>query len=272
MFIDGNLDYPPIHCRLTTPSWRNIVDQFTDILHFKIVEDYKMLPQYLGDLISANPDISINLNTDVHDRFLRCCVIFPIARHVCTLTLPILIADCFFYRTPSFYGVVFNLCSKTPYGETILLMFAILPLENTRHLVWTIQCCVRGGISFRFPLFTDQGPLISTAKVLQSDNQTIEIGEGLEEARTLKIFLNIMIHTIHFTRGAHFHSAQSMTGGANLIQKEIQAASRAHTEIIFDEILSMLLEICVADKDHNKDMPDAIDVALYILKVDPSHW
>ena len=96
MFIGGNSDYPPIHCRLEFPAWRNIVDQFIDILHFKMVEDYKMLPQYLGDLIAANPDISVNLNTDVHDRLLRCCVIFPIARHVGTLTLPILIADCFF--------------------------------------------------------------------------------------------------------------------------------------------------------------------------------
>ena len=61
-------------------------------------------------------------------------------------------------------------------------MFAILPMENTRYLAWTIQCCVRGGISFSFPLFTDQGPLISTAKVLQSEDQTIEIGKGLEEA------------------------------------------------------------------------------------------
>ena len=86
-------------------------------------------------------------------------------------------------------------------------MFAILPLENTRHLAWTIQCCVRGGISFSFPLFTDQGPLISTAKVLVSDDQTIETGEGSVESRQLKIILNIMICTIHFTRGAHLHSA-----------------------------------------------------------------
>ena len=95
MFIDGNLGYLPNHCNLTIQSWRIIVDQFIGILHFQIVEDCKMLPQYLGDLNSANPEISVNLNTDVHDRFLRCCVIFPIARYVGTLTLPILIADFF---------------------------------------------------------------------------------------------------------------------------------------------------------------------------------
>ena len=48
----------------------------------------------------------------------------------------------FFYQTPSFNGVVFNLCSKTAYGGTILLCFAILPLEkNTTSDVNNSMLC-----------------------------------------------------------------------------------------------------------------------------------
>ena len=43
-------------------------------------------------------------------------------------------------------------------------------------------------MTFIYPLFTDQGPLIATALVLQGDDQTIEEGEGEESERMLKIF------------------------------------------------------------------------------------
>ena len=174
--------------KLSTVAWNSIVDNMIDILYHKMAREYKMIPQQLIDLITINPNLSVNLNTDAQGQFLRCFVGFPIALHVGTLTLPILIADCFFYRTPSFNGVVFNLCSKTPYGDTILLCFAILPIKKSRHLAWTIQCCVRHRMSFDFPLFTDQGPLIATAKVLQSNKQTIEDDIGEVADRLLKIF------------------------------------------------------------------------------------
>ena len=86
--------------------------------------------QKLVELIIANPNLSVILNTDTQGWLLRCFIGFSIAQHVGTLTLPIYIADCFFYKTPSFNGVVFNLCSKTPYGDTILLYFAILPIKK----------------------------------------------------------------------------------------------------------------------------------------------
>ena len=65
-------------------------------------------------------------------------------------------------------------------------------------------------MSFIFPLFTDKGPLIATALVLQGDKQTTEDGAGDEADRLLKIFLNIMICVMHFIRGTLYHSAPSM--------------------------------------------------------------
>ena len=67
-----------------------------DILHQKLAREYRTLPKKLVDLITANPDISVNLNTDKEGQLLRCFIGFPIVWHVGTLTLPIYIADCFF--------------------------------------------------------------------------------------------------------------------------------------------------------------------------------
>ena len=49
-----------------------------------------------------------------------------------------------------------------------------------------MQCCIWHGMTFIYPLFTDQGPLIATASVLQGDNQTIEEGQEEESEITYK--------------------------------------------------------------------------------------
>ena len=85
-------------------------------------------------------------------------------------------------------------------------------------------------MTFIYPLFTDQGPLIATALVLQGDDQTIEEGDGEDTERTLKIFLNIMICVMHFIRGTFHHSTKSMKCWERIIQLHIQNASCAHTQ------------------------------------------
>ena len=84
--------------------------------------------------------------------------------------------------------------------------------------------------NFLNPLFTDQGPLITTALVLQGDKQTIEDNDGEELERTLKIFLNIMICVIYFIQGTFHHSATSMKCLEKIIQQRILNASCAHTQ------------------------------------------
>ena len=78
---------------------------------------------------------------------------------------------------------------------------------------------------------------------------------------------------MHFVRGAFHHSAESMKDYHKTIQLRIQNASRAHTQHeFFEEILTMILDILHNKKEDSSKISDAIDVALYILKVDPSHW
>ena len=128
-------------------------------------------------------------------------------------------------------------------------------------------------MTFIYPLFTDQGPLIATAFVLQGGNQIIEEGEGEELERTLKLFLNVMICIMHFIRGTFHHSAKSIKCWEKVIQLHIQNATRSHTQHdLFEEILIMVVEILPRQQEVGTTISDAINVALYILKVDPSHW
>ena len=55
-------------------------------------------------------------------------------------------------------------------------------------------------MSFIFPLFANQEPLIATALFLQGDKQTIEDGADDEADRSLKIFWNLMICFMYFIR------------------------------------------------------------------------
>ena len=78
---------------------------------------------------------------------------------------------------------------------------------------------------------------------------------------------------MHFIRGTFHHSAKSMKCWERNIQQHIQNASRAHTQHeFFEEILTMVVEILPKQQEVGSTISDAINVALYILKVDPSHW
>ena len=93
-----------------------------------------------------------------------------------------------------------------------------------------MQCCVRHRMTFIYLLFTDQGPLIVTARFLQDELQTVEEGAGDDLERTIKIFLNLTICVMYFVQGTFHHSATSMKDYHKTIQLRIQNASCAHTQ------------------------------------------
>ena len=93
-----------------------------------------------------------------------------------------------------------------------------------------MQCCVRHGMTFIYPLFTDQGSLIDTALVLQDAQQSIEDDDVDESKRSMKIFLNLMICVMHFICGTFHHADVSMKEYRQVIQPRVQNASRAHTQ------------------------------------------
>ena len=81
----------------------------------------------------------------------------------------VLVADCFHYKTPSYDGVCMNIVSRTGFGRTILCAIAIIPIEDSNHICWVLQMCLRHGLELKCAIFTDQGPLLA-ATALFNDN------------------------------------------------------------------------------------------------------
>ena len=241
------------------PTWSKIVNTMIDILHRKAALQYAFLPEFLLELIDKNDEVSVMLQTDEDGRFLRLFVGLPAALRVGELTVPYYVADCFHYKCSSYDGAMFAIVSKNGYGETVLLAIAIIPIEKTRHLGWCIECCVRHGMTFTFPLFTDQGPLLATASALFLH----------ADSYYLLIHLNIRICVIHFIRGAnHQNNIKEIEG---TIANYVNQASRAFNQAEFFSIILQMVRSIVASINETA-LVNAIDIALYLLKVDPVHW
>jgi hypothetical protein len=241
-------------------SWGKLVNNMIDILHRKAVLQYTFLPGFLRELIAKNKKLTVMLQTDVSGRFLRLFVGFPAALLVGKLTMAFYVADCFHYKCSTYDGDIFAVVSKNGYGESVLLAIGIIPKEKTRHLGWCIECCVRHGMSFKFPLFTDQGPLLATASAFK-----IRRPEGYY----LLIHLNIRICVIHFIRSTNHKNKLKVI--ESTIAHFVQQASRALSQAGFFSCILSMVETIVSSIDASA-ISNAVDVALYLLKVDPVHW
>ena len=126
-------------------------------------EFYAQLPAYLYLLQEKNPNVTVAIQNDTDGRFMRCFVATPISSdpYFGTLTYPVFVSDCAHYKTKFYDGVIFNLSTKTVFGQIVTLVYAVIPRESVRHLSWVIRMCWYHGISVeKYPFFTDQGPLI----------------------------------------------------------------------------------------------------------------
>ena len=126
-------------------------------------EFYVQLPAYLLFLQQKNPNVTIAFQNDTKGCFMRCFVATPIAtdQFFGKLTYPVFVSDCAHYKTKYYDGVLFNLSTKTIFGQIVILAYAVIPRESVWHLCWVIQMCWIHRIPVeKYPFFTDQGPLI----------------------------------------------------------------------------------------------------------------
>lgn len=193
---------------------------------------YNELPAWLQTFIKVNKGkgISVFLKCDSEDRFLRLYVGLPMARQVGKLTLPVLICDGHHYQTASFTGVFSGLCSKDGYGNSVLRSFSIIPIENDRHLVWTVECCIRHGLRVDiYPILSDQGNFLHAGNSLQrSDNKVSHP------------YRKLLYHLIHICVQHYFFSINKqlkpLKAEENFIHKMIMDMSRAGD---MDELFDM---------------------------------
>ena len=86
----------------------------------------------------------------------------PIALELEKLTMDVLVADCFYYKTPSYDGVCMNIVTRTGFGQTVLRVIAIIPIENTNHIYWVLQLCPRHGLYLKCAIVINQSPILAT--------------------------------------------------------------------------------------------------------------
>jgi len=207
-----------------------------------------------------NPTVTVALQGDQRNQVYRLFVGFPIAKHHGKLTIPILIADCHHFQTPHYDGVALVIVSKTGYGHTILHAFAILPIEDTNHIAWFLQMCLRHGLDLDCALFTDQGPLLAAARVLFKE---------------FKLRFNLMLCLQHIFRNIrHYFKSlfpkKVVTDLSESFTVALHNASMAETmESFFEYFMQMVSDLVLVDVAR---VNQVIQMALYILKFDPSHW
>ena len=88
---------------------------------------------------------------------------FPIALELGKLTMDVLDADFFHYKTPSYDGVWMHIVIRTGFGRTILCAIAVIPIGNSNHICWVLQMRLRHGLDVKCAIFTDQGPMLAAA-------------------------------------------------------------------------------------------------------------
>ena len=98
---------------------------------------------------------------------------FPIAMKLGKLTMDVLVADCFHYKTPSYDGVCMNIVTRTGFGRTVLCAIAVIPTENSNHICWVLQMCLRHGLDLKCAIFTDQGPMLAAAALFNEHFQIL---------------------------------------------------------------------------------------------------
>ena len=117
--------------------------------------------------------------------------------------------DCSHYRCSFYDGVSIFLTSRSGCGQTLLLAFGIIPVENTDHICWFLRLCASHGINFDCALFTDQGPLVSAAGRLTNDTPPLK--------------LSLMYCLQHLIRNVRYKFSGELNGdGGELNDKQLQ--------------------------------------------------
>eukprot|EP00536_Pseudo-nitzschia_multiseries_P004241 jgi/Psemu1/9560/gm1.9560_g len=188
-----------------------------------------------------NPEATVILQTDTENWFYRCFVATPIAsgKYFGKLTTPVFVGDCFHYKEHNYDGVCFVLVTKTSYGNTIPLVWAIIPAEKTSELSWVIQCCWKHGTPVDLSVRSKHDRLFTNYK--PGGN------EGVESYNTW------------------------VASSQQTITRYILALSNStSSDSFFQNLIS--LYSALLDLNNNPLTKHCAGVILYLLKYDPKLW
>ena len=205
---------------------------------------------------------------------------FPISAELGKLTMDVLVADCCHYKTPSYDGVCMNIVTKSGFGRTILCAIAIIPIENSNHICWVLQMCLRLGLDLKYTIFTDQGPILVAAALF---NEHIQILLKLQLCLQHIIRCIRRLHLALFrtkkdnTRlspaaGENKSEATKNTGNSNdkIVRRMVHKASYAISCSEFFNIIYDSIQLLV---DKNPTLcGDIMDIGIYLLEFHLHLW
>ena len=238
-------------------TFDNIARDLQIVYHFMMRQYYHLLPKYLLHFYELNPGSTVALQSDDCNQFYRLFVGFPMAKYHGILTLPILVVDCFHYQCPQYDGTAIVMVTKTGFGSSVFLAFGIIPSEDTNSVGWFLQMCSRHGIDYaKSPLFTDQGPLLSAARILtQQYEYTFIIMLCLQH-----LLRNVRHKFLDYVKGA----------GSNFVELSLRHANQVTSMEDFFDILTAIVDhiaLCFPEEIDN-----VVKMGLYIAQYHPSHW
>ena len=186
--------------------------------------------------------------------FHRVFVGFPIACLGQQVHIPVLFIDFYHYQCPQYDGKLGSLSSKLGDGSIVTLAIAIIPNEDTNNIAWFIQLCALHGIDFDCALFTDRGHIISAVRQL---------------TLTTNLKFNLMFCLQHLKRNVwHKFPALKEPPMNEKVKTLLEKAAKAETSAKFLNSFFEFLSFVITTQGSTM----AMDVAQYLLSIDPSHW
>ena len=173
-----------------------------------------------------------------------------------------------------------NIVTRNGFGRTILCTIAVIPIENSNHIGWVLQMCLRHGLDLKCAIFTNQGPMLPATALFNKKNQIL---------LKLQLCLQHMIRCIRRLHPALFrtrkdNSRSSPASGANksktnknhgnsnnnIVRSMVHRASYASSceqfiNIIYESIQKLALQ-------NHALVGDVMDVGMYLLEFHPHLW
>ena len=242
-----------------------------------IANEYFPLSSWLQALAKFNTDLTVVLQTDNEQRFLRCFVATPIANseYFGTLTMPVFVGDCFHYKNDHYDGVCFVLVTKSSYGDTIPLAWAIIPREKSTELSWVIQLCIKHRMRVdKNAFFTDQGPLIATFEAFhQQFGVSFRVSLCLQHLiRSVRQKHGKLFGNYRLGKSNQEHNEWVRECHRTLTRHVIALSDCTSGNSFFANLLALFSALIALNKVGAPGRCQCCGVILYLLRYDPKLW
>jgi len=222
--------------------------------------NYNHLSAYINKSKKANPDVTVALQLDDQKRFYHLFMGYPqsVENHT-NIMYSFIQTDGFHFKSYQYDGGCIIYCSKTGFGNNVILAFSIVPRENAEHHSWSLQMLWRCSPNMTKSqiLFTNCGPLLSAVKTIcQELNITVPI--------------NFCDRHLLWNIVAKFNVKKPLQ---KILSTHIQGCAAANTMDLFLSWIEDLSKVLIQQyKGGKTGSVETSNIILYLLKIHPRFW